>query len=275
MAAKEQVLKAAPQQEPPPHPFTMSHLRRVAIWGSAAAGALLVAVLTGRSEIGSQRIAAALSHGKTSPWQTVRGFDAKVATERLAEEVRGLASDNKALRARIASVEHNMDGITGSISRQIEAAEANAASPRPAGATVPAVPGRTGNVAARAVPESPGAAAPVASLPELASVPQETTAPATGAASKTEYGVDIGSALSIEVLRARWLGIRSAHARLFDGLTPTAVLHEFPHSSRVELRLVVGPLASSEAAARLCAKLAPYRLFCKPTAFDTHHVVLR
>ena len=36
-----------------------------------------------------------------------------------------------------------------------------------------------------------------------------------------EYGVDIGSAVSIQALRARWAGIRSAHPQLFEGLAPT------------------------------------------------------
>jgi hypothetical protein len=61
---------------------------------------------------------------------------------------------------------------------------------------------------------------------------------------------------------------------LFDGLTPTAMLREIPHTNRVELRLVVGPLADAETAKKLCASLAPFRLFCQPTVFDRQHAAL-
>ena len=77
--------------------------------------------------------------------------------------------------------------------------------------------------------------------PAPAAPPPHAAAPAAVA----HYGVDIGSAVSIQVLRAHWLGIRSAHAQLFEGLTPVVKLHEVPHTGRVELRLVVGPLAKT------------------------------
>lgn len=89
-----------------------------------------------------------------------------------------------------------------------------------------------------------------------------------------EYGADIGSALSIQALRARWAGIRSAHPQLLDGLAPTVTLRETPQSNRPELRLVVGPLANADAAARLCAALLPYRLYCHPTLFAGQHLAL-
>jgi hypothetical protein len=190
--------------------------------------------------------------------------------------------------------------LTGSISLRIAAAEAKAASQSvaqarpaptraapaplepPAGnAAPPAAPPKVASAptrAAQAPLEPPaGNAAPPAAPPKVASAPQSAAlpAPTTSRVGKTEYGIDIGSAVSIEVLRARWLGIRSAHAELFEGLTPTAVLREIPQSKRLELRLVVGPFGSSEAAADLCMKLAPYRLFCKPTAFDRHRVALQ
>jgi hypothetical protein len=90
-----------------------------------------------------------------------------------------------------------------------------------------------------------------------------------------KYGVDIGNAVSIEVLRAHWLGIHSAHAKLFEGLKPVVMLRGMSRTGRIELRLVVGPLASAEAAAKLCAALAPYRLPCQPTVFGGEHIALQ
>jgi hypothetical protein len=53
------------------------------------------------------------------------------------------------------------------------------------------------------------------------------------------------------------------------------MLREVPPTGRVELRLLVGPLANAEAAAKLCAALVPYRLACQPTPFSGQHVALQ
>jgi hypothetical protein len=74
--------------------------------------------------------------------------------------------------------------------------------------------------------------------------------------------------------RMRWAGIRSAHPKLFDGLAPTISLNELPPSNRPELRLVIGPLASANAAVKLCATLGRFRLTCQPTIFARRHLTL-
>ena len=89
-----------------------------------------------------------------------------------------------------------------------------------------------------------------------------------------EYGVDIGSALSIQALRARWAGIRSVHRELFRGLSPAVTLRETSHLNSPELRLVVGPLSSADAASGLCASLSVYRVYCEPTIFGGQHLAL-
>jgi len=52
------------------------------------------------------------------------------------------------------------------------------------------------------------------------------------------------------------------------------ILRESPRSNRIELRLVVGPLPSAEAAAQLCASLAAFHVFCQPAMFDGRHIAL-
>jgi hypothetical protein len=61
---------------------------------------------------------------------------------------------------------------------------------------------------------------------------------------------------------------------VFDGLAPTNSLSKLPPSNRPELRLVVGPLASADAAARLCTTLERFRLTCQPTIFAGRHLTL-
>lgn len=231
-------------------PVTMHGLWRLVVWGSTAATALLIAVLSSRGVVGSQRAAVAASTlgggavaviqpVQTPPQAAVRSFDAQAETKKLAEAVRDLTADSDELKSRLAVVEHSVDDVTGSIARQAKA------TPWPEdGPPVLTTPAAIAAVVAPALP-----------LP-------------------MEYGVDIGSAVSIQALRARWAGIRSAHPQLFDGLAPTISLSEMPPSNRPELRLVLGPLPSAGAAAKLCTTLERFRLTCQPTIFAGRHLAL-
>src|ERR1700685_2928383 len=255
MADEVRLARADLKRPAPKVPVTMHGLWRLVVWGSTATTALLIAVLSSRGVVGSQRAAVAastLGSGTVAivqpapPAQTpptvVRAIDTQAAeTQRLAEAVRDLTADNDELKSRLAVVEHSIDDVTGSIARP---AQSPAPPPWPDGPPVPATPAAIAAVIAPALP-----------LP-------------------MEYGVDIGSAVSIQALRARWAGIRSAHPQLFDGLAPTISLSELPPSNRPELRLVVGPLVSADAAAKLCTTLERFRLTCQPTIFAGRHLAL-
>jgi hypothetical protein len=251
MADEVRLAKADLKRTAPAVPVTMHGLWRLVVWGSTAATALLIAVLSSRGVVGSQRAAVAASTlgGATvavvqpapTPQQpAARPFDAQAETKKLADAVRDLTADNDELKSRLAVVEHSVDDVTGSIAQQ-----AKATPPWPdSGPPVPATPAAIAAVVAPALP-----------LP-------------------MEYGVDIGSAVSIQALRARWAGIRSAHPQLFEGLAPTVSLSETPQSNRPELRLVLGPIASANAAAKLCTTLERFRLTCQPTIFAGRHLAL-
>jgi hypothetical protein len=288
MAARDRPVIQPPTAAPPrpaskKRRFTMRHLWRMTLWGTAAAATLVAAVLASRSEVGSQRLAAAfpsLVRHAGIRVATARPFDAQAETRRLAAAVHDLTAEDERLTARLARIERSVDDITSSISRQSDAARARSASPGPADAKpVPETPAVTGStVAPGPGPLPSGLGVPPESSPQTspASPPPPSSAqPNSPDAAVSEYGVDIGSALSIQALRARWLGIRSAHLKLFERLQPMVMLDESAQSNRLELRLVAGPLASIEAAKRLCAALAPFRLFCRPATFDSRQLVLR
>jgi hypothetical protein len=254
MADEVRLAKADLKRPAAAVPVTMHGLWRLVVWGSTAATALLIAVLSSRGVVGSQRAAVAastlggatvavvqpLQPAPTPQQPAARPFDAQAETKKLADAVRDLSADNDELKSRLAVVEHSVDDVTGSIERQ-----AKATPPWPdSGPPVPATPAAIAAVVAPALP-----------LP-------------------MEYGVDIGSAVSIQALRARWAGIRSAHPQLFDGLAPTIALSEMPPSNRPELRLVIGPLPSANAAAKLCSTLERFRLTCQPTIFAGRHLAL-
>jgi hypothetical protein len=256
MADEVRLAKADLKRTAPAVPVTMRGLWRLVVWGSTAATALLIAVMSSRGVVGSQRAAVAastlggatvavvqpLQPAPTPQQPAARPFDALAETKKLADAVRDLTADNDELKSRLAVVEHSVDDVTGSIAQQ---AKATAAPPWPdSGPPVPATPAAIAAVIAPALP-----------LP-------------------MEYGVDIGSAVSIQALRARWAGIRSAHPQLFDGLAPTVSLSETPQSNRPELRLVLGPIASAGAAAKLCTTLERFRLTCQPTIFAGRHLAL-
>jgi hypothetical protein len=239
---------------------TMQGLWRLAAWGTTAACALLIALLATRGEVAARRAAAVLSSlGESSheplpshpvPTQVIaRQFDAQAETRRLSDAVRGLAAESDELKSRVAVVEHAMDDVTGSITKQVEAVRAAPAQ----------------------VEEPPW---PDNAPPVLATTAAIVAALAPTLPPPTQYGVDIGTASSIPTLRARWAGMRSAHPQLFDGLRPVVMLKEMTRPNRVELRLVAGPLASADAAGQLCGDLVPFRLSCQPTIIAGQHLAL-
>lgn len=236
-------------------PVSMQGLWRLVLWGATAVTAMLIAVTASRSVVGSQRAAVAMVSlkGGASPTRPVPLVPTPVVAQRiqsqdetleLAADVRKLAVDDDDLKSRLAALEQNMADLTGSIARQAATARTAPPPPWPSGPAVPATPESIAAVVAPALP-----------MP-------------------MEYGVDIGSGLSIQALRARWVQIRAARPQLFNGLAPTVTLHETRRSNSPELRLVVGPLQSAEAATRLCAALQSSKLFCEPTIFAGQHLAL-
>jgi hypothetical protein len=104
---------------------------------------------------------------------------------------------------------------------------------------------------------------------------QPTEAPTPAAPLPTQYGVDIGSGLTLQALRARWQTLRAAHPALLEGMQPIVRVGETPHGSKIELRLVVGPLAQPGAATQLCSALTMFGMFCQPAVYDGQHLALR
>jgi hypothetical protein len=121
---------------------------------------------------------------------------------------------------------------------------------------------------------SPSTAAEAAS-DVTASMPP--AAAANGAtAPRIEFGIDIGGASNIEMIRAQWSMLRGQHAKLLEGLTPVVSVRDLRQRRTVELRLVAGPFANANAAAQLCAALNAAGLpSCQPAVFDGQRLALR
>ena len=182
-------------------------------------------------------------------------------TRQLADAVRVLASNDEQLRNRVAAVEHDLDDVTGSI-RQVAAV--NEARRADDGPTVSAIASLTASSTAPINPPPP----PPHFKPARPRHPQHRGA----APPPTQYGVDIGSGLTLQALRARWQTLRAAHPALLEGMQPIVRVSETPHGSKIELRLVVGPLAQPGAASQLCSALTMFGMFCQPAVYDGQHL---
>jgi hypothetical protein len=262
MLGREHHISVTPRSVAAKPPVSMQRLWRQALWGSAAAAALLIAILSGRNDAAGQRAASVFSFfslvsSASQPSQAApHPFDAESTTRQLAQAVHGLTEDRNRLMARLAAVERDMEDMTGSIKEQIETVkpEGARAAPWPDGA--PPVPMTPADVATMV-------------KPVVARVQNTATS------GPPAYGADIGSGLSVKALHTRWAGLRTAHPQVFEGLQPVVSLRENQRSSRIELHLVVGPFSNADAAAQLCALLGTFHQFCQPTMFDGRHLAVQ
>src|SRR5262249_61697075 len=101
--------------------FDMRWLRRLALWGASATAALALAVLTAYSPAGSQRLQPALSRasgdGQTGAPMGDRAADMVKETQRLSEAERALTEDRDKLLSRIATLERDLEDVTGATRR--------------------------------------------------------------------------------------------------------------------------------------------------------------
>ncbi|CAN5146422.1 hypothetical protein BH10PSE11_BH10PSE11_41190 [soil metagenome] len=146
-------------------------------------------------------------------------------------------------------------------------AEAKFAEAKPAEAKAePAPPPpRIAPVATAAPTESPvfakpserkaeAAAADPASTVTAAIEPATNETPPQNLVGKTDFGVDLGGANSIEGLRAVWRGALKVHSQQLASLQPVIVVKERHDGLGMQLRLVAGPLSDAAEAAKLCAE---------------------
>jgi hypothetical protein len=97
--------------------------------------------------------------------------------------------------------------------------------------------------------------------------------PAAKPVPRTEFGVDLGGANSVEGLRALWRGLGTA--RELNGLRPIMIIRERNGGYGMQLRLIAGPLTDAAAAARLCAALIESRRTCETAVFDGQRLALK
>ena len=116
----------------------------------------------------------------------------------------------------------------------------------------------------------------------MASAPSATDAEADDDAApkvslqRTEFGVDLGTANSVNGLRMLWRGLLKSRSNApLAALRPIIVIKESAKGLGMQLRLVAGPLNDAGAAARICAVLTENKRPCETTIFDGQRVSLK
>jgi hypothetical protein len=292
MAERLQRTRLVPQLDDDEGWRLSARARQPTLWGAAALAAVAMAVAAASTEFGSQRLSQALwfAPEPSSPRMTLRqaSFETDADMKRISEAIRLLAADRDRLQSRVSTLEHIVEDATGAIplavgghpnepnslassstvmayaSGSIDASVASPANPPPIAARTPLVP----------ISDLSRFGASTAANRDAAGVSDET-GPVGSVATKTEFGVDLGSAPSMAGLRSLWQSLKDAHEPLFDGLRPVMALREGTRPGTIELRLVAGPLANAGAAARLCASLSATGLGCQATVFDGQRLALK
>ena len=113
----------------------------------------------------------------------------------------------------------------------------------------------------------------VASAPS-ADDDDESSAPKV-ALQRTEFGVDVGSANSVNGLRALWRGLLKSRSNApLATLRPIIVVKEGTNGLGMQLRLVAGPLNDAGTAAKICAVLTENKRPCETAIFDGQRLSL-
>jgi hypothetical protein len=130
------------------------------------------------------------------------------------------------------------------------------------------------------VPEQPPEIITAAPVPgAMASAPAAPDPAASNATSeiavqRTEFGVDLGGASSIDGLRTLWRGLLKSNTAL-TSLRPIIVVKERSNGLGMQLRLVAGPLSDAAAAAKICAALVESERSCETAVFDGQRLAIK
>ncbi|WP_108515784.1 hypothetical protein [Bradyrhizobium algeriense] len=188
-----------------------------------------------------------------------------------ADSAKPEAAKAETARAEMARAEMaKADAVKPEPATPLMASQSMMAPPDPAAGKL-IEPGKAPNpVIASPIPDVV-AAAPSATDAET----DDDTAPKVSL-RRTEFGVDLGSANSVNGLRALWLGLLKSRSNApLTALRPIIVIKENTNGLGIQLRLVAGPLNDAGAAARICAVLAENKRPCETAIFEGQRLSLK
>jgi hypothetical protein len=105
---------------------------------------------------------------------------------------------------------------------------------------------------------------------------ESQAAAALQAVQRTEFGVDVGGANSLNGLRALWRGLlKSKSTASLATLRPIIVVKESNTGLGMQLRLVAGPLSDAATAAKICAAMIESQRTCETAVFDGQRLAMK
>jgi hypothetical protein len=276
-----------PAQQPgiaPPKPGRFRRRRllvRFAAWGTGAVAAVTIAVLAVQGVTGSRNAAQtvgrlvgdlrALTETSQTTGRELRRFSAAIET---------LNRDRDRLFTRVTALERGADLPTGSLGGASAAAKGDLFRPQmdAASASKPETDAKDEAEHITATAAGSEDTAGAAAVTDLAARPDPEASVATAATQAvpvdhTEFGIELGTASTVNGLRRLWAATLKAHKSELAVLSPSLAVRERP-GGRVEFRLLAGPLRDAAAAARLCATLAAANRTCAPAVFDGQRLEL-
>lgn len=124
-------------------------------------------------------------------------------------------------------------------------------------------------------PDTPAQPQAEAAVPaKQAEASEEEAAPQAITVQQTRFALDLGSASSIDGLRAMWRGVIKSNPEI-GSLRPIMMIKEGKTGLGMQLRLGAGPLVNAAAAAKYCAALIENGRACETTVFDGQRLSLR
>jgi hypothetical protein len=250
-------------------------------WGVATAVALSALAVTSQTKSATERLRAifAVSEPAAVAQMPPRVAQLELETQMLIEQIRALNADRDRLAGRIALLESSIDDMTGAIKRQAAATAAALAArtASPALQPQPAISAPVASIAPGvAVPEGrtePVVTASVPLPPGRSSATQASVEPETLAPGASEFGLELGSAATLDGVRQRWITVKASFGPLLSGMHPVAAPER--RQGKTGYRLVVGPLPNSTAAAGLCAHFSAAHTACRAAKFEGEHITQR
>lgn len=276
-------------------------LWRLSSWGVGTVGAMIVGILATQSPTAVRRDQlAAVDMAQQSQQVQWIAKESQNQARQLAAAVETLNTDRDRLYARVTVLEQGMDSVTGSIAKQSavstlpsiplaeppkgEAAivepdpKPKADTPPPKIAPVASIPAPTLQTAGKQ-PETKSEPSPVERSEPSATGAVASSDPSLDAAAKpvqrTEFGIDLGGANSVEGLRALWRGVAKSNGAQIASLTPIIVVKERTDGLGMQLRLVAGPLNDAAATAKICATLIANSRACETSVYDGQRLALQ
>ena len=189
--------------------------------------------------------------------------------EPVKETAKAEATKAETARAELQKIESKPEAAKSSPATALVATHSMMAPPDPAASRLIETGKSSSPVIVSPIPDV------IAAAPSSETETDDDGAP-KASLRRTEFGVDLGTASSVNGLRMLWLGLLKSRSNApLAALRPIIVVRESNKGLGMQLHLVAGPLNDAGAAARICAIMTENKRACETTIFDGQRLSLK